>query len=447
MKKQFDAQSGLLRRDALKLCLFGAAGAGLSGGLSAALGAVNPLKAKAKSVIQIWLWGGPSHLDTFDPKPDAGYDYCGKYNKAIPANVEGIELCQALPELAKMADKYALLRGMTHGNNGHETASYMVMSGSKPSDGVVNPSVGSVVSLKKGYDAGYTGLIPPYVTLVQPQGRFSEAGFLGGRYKPFSTGGDPTKTPFAVEGIVARGISEQRQQRRRELLIDLDTFGQRRTSDPVVLKMDQNREDAYSLILGEAKKTFDLAGEPDKVRDAYNRNSFLGMSCLQARKLVEAGVPFVTINSPKWDTHKKHFEEMQRMLPDLDRALSTLLKDLDERGLLETTIVWVGGEFGRGPKIQWEAPWNGGRSHYGKAFSHLVAGGGFKGGQVVGKTDARGENVIERKIYPWDLTASIYELMGIDPFGTLPHPEGKLAYVSPLAAGEIETGGILREIM
>jgi hypothetical protein len=447
MKKQFDAQPGLMRRDALKLGMFGAAAAGLSGGLSQVLGAVNPLKAKAKSVIQIWLWGGPSHLDTFDPKPDAGVDYCGKYNKAIATNVDGIQLCQALPELAKIADKYSLLRGMTHGNNGHETASYMVMSGTKPVDGVVNPSVGSVVSLKKGYDAGYTGLIPPYVTLVQPQGRFSEAGFLGGRYKPFSTGGDPTKTPFAVEGIVARGISEERQRRRRELLIDLDTFGHTMASDPMVLKMDQNREDAYSLILGEAKKTFDLAGEPDKVRDAYNRNSFLGMSCLQARKLVEAGVPFITINSPKWDTHKKHFEAMQRMLPDLDRALSTLLNDLDERGLLETTIVWVGGEFGRGPKIQLEAPWNGGRSHYGKAFSHLVAGGGFKGGQVVGKTDARGENVIERKIYPWDLTASIYELMGIDPFGTLPHPEGKTAYISPLAGGDIETGGILREIM
>lgn len=424
-----------------------AAGAGLSGGVPQALGAVKPLKAKAKSVIQIWLWGGPSHLDTFDPKPDAGYDYCGRYNKAIDTNVDGIQLCQTLPELAKMADKYSLLRGMTHGNNGHETASYMVMSGSKPADGVVNPSVGSVVSLKKGYDAGYTGLIPPYVTLVKPQGRFSEAGFLGGRYKPFSTGGDPTQTPFAVEGIVAKGISEDRQQRRRDLLLDLDLFSRDRWDDPMVMKMDQNRDEAYSLILGEAKKTFDLASEPNKVRDAYNRNSFLGQSCLQARKLVEAGVPFVTINSPKWDTHKKHFESMQRMLPDLDRALSTLIRELDERGLLESTIVWVGGEFGRGPKVQWEAPWNGGRSHYGKAFTHLVAGGGFHGGQVVGKTDGHGENVVGRKIYPWDLTASIYELMGIDPFGTLPHPEGKRAYVSPLAADDIETGGILKEIM
>ena len=447
MKKQLGLNLDLSRRDALRLGMLGAAGATLSGGASRALGAINPLKAKAKSVIQIWLWGGPSHLDTFDPKPTAGSDYCGKYNQAISTNVDGIQLCQALPRLAKMADKYSLLRGMTHGNNGHETASYMVMSGSKPSDGVVNPSVGSVVSLKKGYDAGYTGLIPPYVTLIKPQGRFSEAGFLGGRYKPFSTGGDPTKTPFAVEGIVAQGITESRQKKRRDLLWDLDLFGREHADDSVVMKMDRNRQEAYSLILGEAKKTFDLASEPEKVREAYNRNSFLGMSCLQARKLVEVGVPFVTINSPKWDTHKKHFESMQRMLPDLDRAVSTLLQELEERGLLESTIVWVGGEFGRGPKIQWEAPWNGGRSHYGKAFTHLVAGGGFQGGQVVGATDARGENVTDRKIYPWDLTASMYELLGIDLFGTLPHPEGKTAYVSPLALGEIESGGVLKEIM
>ncbi len=441
-------RTGMTRRDLLKMSALGAAGLTFSGGLGAqTLAAVNPLKAKAKSVIQIWLWGGPSHLDTFDPKPEAGADYCGKYTKPIATNVDGIRICQALPLLAKMADKYALLRGMTHGNNGHETASYMVMSGTKPVDGIVNPSMGAVVSLKKGYAAGYTGLIPPYVTLVRPQGRFSEAGFLGSKYKPFSTGGNPTQTPFAVEGIVAKGITEERQRSRRELLENLDTFGRAMGDDPLIEKMGENTEGAYSLILGEAKQTFDLSTESNELRQAYGRNSFLGQSCLQARKLVEAGVPFVTINSSKWDTHKKHFESMQSMLPDLDRSISTLLTDLDQRGLLDSTIVWVGGEFGRGPKIQMEAPWNGGRSHHGKAFTHLVAGGGFQGGQVVGATDGRGIGVVDREIYPWDLIASMYEQLGIDPFGTLPHPEGKLAHVSPLADSGIETGGILREIM
>jgi len=441
-------QHPISRRRALQLGMFSAAGLMLSDWFALkAAGAINPLKAKAKSVIQVWLWGGPCHLDTFDPKPGAGYDYFGKYDKPIATNVDGIQICQALPQLAKMADKYSLLRGMTHGNNGHETASYMVMSGTKPVDGVVNPSVGSVVSLKKGYDAGYTGLIPPYVTLTSPQGRFSESGFLGGRYKPFSTGGNPTQMPFAVEGIVAKGISEARQKSRRALLGNIDTLARALEGNPLINQMDKNQEAAYSLILGEAKNAFDLSTESDDVRNAYGRNSVLGQSCLLARKLVENGVPFITINDRRWDTHKKHFESMQSMLPDLDRSVSSLLRELDERGLLENTIVWVGGEFGRTPKVDWAAPWNGGRGHYGKAFTHLVAGGGFRGGQVVGATSNRGEEVVERKIYPWDLTASMYELLGIDPNGTLPHPEGKVAYVSPLAAGNIETGGVLKEIM
>ncbi len=441
-------QQPLTRRRALQLGMFSAAGLMLSDWFALkAAGAIHPLKARAKSVIQIWLWGGPSHLDTFDPKPDAGSDYCGKYTRPVATNVDGVQIGQALPKLAAMADKYSLLRGMTHGVNGHETASYLVMSGTKPVEGVVNPSVGAVVSLKKGYDAGYTGLIPPYVTLTRPQGRFSEAGFLGDKYKPFSTGGDPTKVPFAVEGIVAKGISEERQKGRRALLNRIDSLARTLEGSPIIEQMGKNRQEAYSLILGEAKKAFDVTTESDELRNEYGRNSMLGQSCLIARKLVEEGVPFVTINSPKWDTHKKHFESMQSMLPDLDRSLSTLLTDLDQRGLLDSTIVWVGGEFGRTPKIDWEAPWNGGRGHYGKAFTHLVAGGGFRGGQVVGATDGRGENVIERTIYPWDLTASIYELLGIDPAGTLPHPEGKRAHVSPLAAGGIETGGILQEIM
>ncbi|NOU36143.1 MAG: DUF1501 domain-containing protein [Kiritimatiellaceae bacterium] len=436
------------RRHAIQLGLFGAAGLMLSDWFALkAAGAINPLKARAKSVIQVWLWGGPSHLDTFDPKPGAGYDYYGKFDKPLATNVDGVQIGQLMPQLAKMADKYALLRGMTHGNNGHETASYMIMTGTKPVDGVVNPSVGSVVSYKKGYGAGYEGLIPPYVALTRPQGRFSESGFLGSKYQPFATGGDPAKTPFAVEGVVAAGITEARQQGRRTLLGDLDTFARAMEGSQLIDRMDKNKQDAYSLILGKAKETFDLSKEPDELRAAYGRNTF-GQSCLQARKLVEAGVPFVTINFNGWDTHKKNFDELGRMVPMLDGGLAMLLKDLSDRGLLDTTIVWCGGEFGRTPKVDWTAPWNGGRGHYGKAFSHLIAGGGFTGGRVVGATNARGEEVINRPIYPWDLAASVYELMGIDPNSPLPTPDGKTAYFSPLADGsKIESGGLLREIM
>ena len=182
-------------------------------------------QAKAKAVIQIWMWGGPSHLDTFDPKPEAGYDYCGPLNKPIATNVDGIRIGELLPLLAKQADKYSIIRSMTHGNNGHETAAYMVQTGRPPGGRLVYPCVGAVVSLFKGYDAGYKGLIPPYIVLTEPQGRFSEAGFLGPRYKPFATGGDPAQTRFAVEGVVAQGITDERQQDRRELLHKLEHAG------------------------------------------------------------------------------------------------------------------------------------------------------------------------------------------------------------------------------
>lgn len=403
---------------------------------------------KARSVIQIWLWGGPCHLDTFDPKPDAGSECCGKLDKAVETNVSGIRINAALPELAKMADKYSLLRGMTHGINAHETASYTVMSGWNQGDGLVHPAIGAVVSWFKGYRSGYTGLIPPYVALVKPQGRFSEAGFLGSAYQPFATGGDPAKNPFAVEGVVLEGVSAERQRQRRALLEKLDRLGAGRTSAPELEALRRAREEAYSMILGEASQTFDLMKEPESVRERYGNSTF-GRSCLAARKLVEAGVPFVTVNAQQWDTHKKHFEMMGRMLPELDRGLSALIEDLSGRGLLDSTVVWCGGEFGRTPVIDWDPPWNGGRGHYGKAFSHLVAGGGFKGGQVVGATSDRGEEVIERPIYPWDLSATILSLLGIDCRAMLPGPAGVSIPVSPLAvkSDSLKSGGLLHEIL
>ena len=177
-----------------------------------------PAEGKAKAVIQIWMWGGPAHLDTFDPKPEAGSDYCGPLDKPIETNVSGIRIGELLPLLAKHADKYSLIRSMTHGVNAHETASYTTQTGRNSGGRDVFPSVGAVVSLFKGYGAGYKGLIPPYIVLTQPQGRFSEAGFLGSRYKPFATGGDPARTPFAVEGVVAPGMTEKRQRERRDYL-------------------------------------------------------------------------------------------------------------------------------------------------------------------------------------------------------------------------------------
>lgn len=394
----------------------------------------------AKAVIQIWMWGGPSHLDTFDPKPDAGKDYCGPLDKAIETNVKGIRINAALPLLAQEADKYSIIRGMTHGSNAHETSAYMMQTGREPGR-LVYPSVGAVVSMFKGYDHGYKGIVPPYIVLTRSQGRFSEAGFLGLKYKPFITGGDPNRTPFTVEGIVARGISDARQQQRRKLLNDLDTLGNAMPGNPQFKLFDNCEDQAYKMMFGKARELFDLSNESDEMRKRYGRNTF-GQSCLMARRLVEHGVPYVTINYSGWDTHKRHFETMKRKLPEMDQAMAALLQDLADRKLLDSTIVWWGGEFGRGPKVQWNSPWNGGRSHYGKCFSVLVAGGGFKGGCVVGETDEHGENVIKRPVYPEDLIGSIYELLGINPEGKLPNPRNLQVKILPPSRG-----GRLKEIM
>jgi len=435
------------RRDCLRRGLCGAAGLVLADRLGlAAPAATKPAKGTAKAVIQIWMWGGPSHLDTFDPKPEAGNDYCGPLNKPIETNVKGIRIGELLPLLAKQADKYTIIRSMTHGINAHETAAYIVQTGRNPGGRDVFPSVGAVVSLFKGYGAGYTGLIPPYIVITEPQGRFSEAGFLGARYKPFATGGDPGQARFAVEGVVAQGISEQRQRDRRDLLHKLDTLQHAMPGDPQLAALQECEKQAYDLILGDAGKVFDLSQEKDDLRERYGRNTF-GQACLVARRLVERGVPYVTINSKGWDTHKQHFQTMRRRLPEMDKGMATLLQDLSDRGLLESTIVWWSGEFGRTPKVQWEPPWNGGRGHYGAVFSAVLAGGGFKGGCVIGSSDARGEQVKDRPVYPCDLIAAIYERLGIPADAKLPHPQGKIVRVTPSSDEAVKSGGRLTEIL
>ncbi len=437
--------SGISRREAIRLGLIAAGGAMLADSLPfRALAAPRPPAAKA--VIQLWMWGGPSHLDTFDPKPDAGYDYCGPLKSPIQTNVPGIKICELLPQLAKQADKYSIIRGMTHGDNGHETAAYAVQTGRAAGGRLVYPCVGAVISLFKGYNAGYNGLIPPYIVMTQPLGRFSPNGFLPERYQPFVTGGNPAQTPFAVDGIVAPGITDQRQRERRDLLHELNTLDHVMPNDAQLAASSQAEQQAYDMILGDGAKVFDLSQEKPELRDRYGRTMF-GQACLVARRLVEHGVPYVTINSPGWDTHKENFQALRRLLPDLDKGMATLLQDLSDRQLLESTIVWWGGEFGRTPKIMWDPPWNGGRNHWGQCFSHVVAGGGFRGGQVVGASDAKGEYVKERPVYPVDLIGSMYELLGIDGNAKLPNPYGLDTRALPAPDEHIKSAGLLKEIM
>ncbi|TWT79061.1 hypothetical protein CA13_04580 [Planctomycetes bacterium CA13] len=445
----------LSRRQAMHAGVLTGAGAAIASRMYArdlaAEGGAKPSGApmpKANAVIQVWLGGGPPHTDTFDPKPEAGSDFTGPFSGVCDTNVSGIRIGQLMTELGKCADKYSLIRSFTHGQFGHETASYLTQTGRMPGR-LVYPAAGAVVSAFKGFPEKAKGepdnLIPPYVVLTQPQGRFSEAGFLGIKYKPFATGGDPNANRFAVEGIVAADLTENQQLQRRDLLNELNSLHHALRVNPDIQTASKSRGDAYDLMLGDTGLVFNLGEESEETRTRYGRTRF-GQSCLAARRLVEAGSKFVTVNDGGWDTHKDHFPAMRRKLPDLDRGLAALITDLDERGLLDSTIVWCIGEFGRSPKVAMESPWNGGRHHFGAVFSTLVAGGGFKGGQVVGQSDDRGETVKDRPVYPGDLIGTMYELLGIDPEASLPHPMGEFVRATPGPDDGMETGGRLHEL-
>ena len=439
MNESLLAQS-ISRREALRRAAWLGGGLAVAGGrLMAAPAAPAP---RAKAVIEIWLWGGASHLDTFDPKPEAGRAYCGPLDKPLATTIDGLRVSELLPSLAKQAARYSLIRSMTHGNNSHETGSYIMQTGRQP-DRFVYPSMGALVSLFKGYDHGYRGQIPPYVVLTNPHGRFSEAGFLGVRHKPFATGGNPALKRFVVEGVVAEDVTPERQVARRELLHGLDTLGLAMPAEPNFKQLDACEKKAYEMILGDAGKLFDLSTEKQETRDRYGMHT-LGQSCLMARRLVEQGVPYVTINAKGWDTHKQHFESMRRLVPELDTAVASLLEDLAQRGLLDSTIVWCCGEFGRSPRVLWDSPWNGGRGHYGNCFSALVAGGGFKGGHVLGASDATGSEVAERPVHPSELLGTMCSLLGINPDQALPNSRGIEATVMP---GLIGGAGRLKELI
>ena len=378
----------------------------------------------AKSVIEIWLSGGPSSLETFDPKPDAPVDYNNGL-KAIDTNVPGLRLHEWWPELAKCADLFSLVRTMTHPHAGHETATYLMQTGRNPGGFEVYPAIGTVISMIKAKE--YRGDLPPSVILTGAKGRFSETGFLGERHAPLVTGGNPNAHRFVVDGIVPPGgLSKAEIERRFDLLATVDRFG-----DPSDFKdFDDAGTAARHVIEGDAAKTFDLSKEPDEIRTRYGR-TWLGQTLLVARRLVEYGVPYVTVNVNGWDTHKRHFETIRQRSAETDRAVAALLGDLKARGLLDTTLVWMSGEFGRTTKIDRDPPWNGGRGHYSKCFCALVAGGGFKGGQVVGESDATASTVKTRPVTPVDFLGSIYELCGIDPEGVMPNHAGKKVTILP----------------
>ena len=309
---------------------------------------------------------------------------------------------------------------MTHPTGAHETATYLMQTGRMPGDGITYPAIGAVIAMMKS--AEYKGKLPPYIAIPINKGRFSENGFLNERFRPMATGGNPNAQRFQVDGYVPPGnLSDAQIKARSQLNRQLDTLGL--PMPQLFADFDAAGAEAQEIMTGGAAKAFDLNLEPKEIRDLYGRNT-LGQTFLAARRLVEAGVPYITINASGWDSHKRHFETMRQRTADMDQGFAALLQDLAERKLLDSTLIWWTGEFGRTPKVDWQEPWLGGRNHYARCFSSVVAGGGFKGGKVVGRSDERAENVVERPVSPVDLLWSIYELAGIDPSAPLPNPRG-----------------------
>lgn len=397
---------GINRRDVLKVGALGAVGLSLADYLRAAETSKAKSAGKAQSAIVIWLGGGPPHLDSFDMKPDAPAEIRGEF-QPIATNVPGIQICEHLPKLAACADRYAILRGVSHTLAGHELGTNYLSTGNRPVPSLIYPGYGAVVSKEL---AGAADL-PHFVAIPRtPQ----TAGYLGVRHAPLATNDTPRPgVPFSVRGIsLSGGLTVEQFEQRQRLLERVDTaFAELQSHDPLVDGLDRFDEQAYAVISSpRARQAFDTSLEPTDVSNAFGEHRF-GQSCLLALRLIEAGVRFATVTFSGWDTHSNNFRSTRdSLLPQLDQGLAALLSTLEARGLLDTTTVLVTGEFGRTPKINDRA----GRDHWPRAFSILLAGGGVRGGQVIGASDEHGAGPAGEPITPEAVAASVYHSLGID---------------------------------
>ncbi len=418
------------RRDFLQVG--GLAALGL--GLGSICGRANATASatRAKSCILIWLDGGPSHLETLDPKPHATNEVRGPFG-AIATSVAGIEISELMPLTAASIEHTAIVRSMTSPLGEHNFGTHYLMTGYKPTPALNYPAIGSVVShLHRG-----VGEIPSHVAIPDLRvggGKFVAPGYLSTSVAPFEVGGDPATAGFRVRDLDPfPGIVDERLARRRSYLQQLNGV---QAAAEVIQPADAAFEQAYRLMTSPAaKRAFDLADESDATKRRYGGKS-IGQCCLLARRLVEAGVPFVTVNNRGWDTHNDLVTRLKEgysgakdpvgLVPSLDLAYSALISDLSERGLLDETLVVVMGEFGRTPKLNTQA----GRDHWPRVFSVMLAGGGVPGGQVIGASDEQGESPADRPVTPADMAATIYKLLGIDPATTLYTSDGRPVRVS-----------------
>lgn len=428
---------GVSRRDCLQLGLGGMIGLGLSGALraranaapAAGSGASGGLPRRAQSCILIWMDGGPTHYETFDPKPEAPAEIRGELSP-VQTKLPGVTFSEHLTRLAAIADKLAVVRSIRHDQGNHGAGNHYMMTGAPPRIPVgcgafvsFHPSLGSVTAYEHGAPDG----LPAYFSLPS-MSRSGGPNFLGAKYAPFVVSDDPNNKDFRVRDVaLPRGLAEGRFDDRRELREQIDRLV--RLDDPAsgdpVLAIDEFYQQSYQIVTSpEAQRAFDVASEPDALRDRYGRNSF-GQRALLSRRLVEAGVPFITLYEGGWDHHVDIFPALKKRLPPFEATIATLIEDLDERGLLDSTLVVALGEFGRTPKVNER----GGRDHWSNAMSVLFAGGGTPGGQVVGATDRHGYAAIERVLSPENFVSTIYLKLGIDPDKVYYTPQGRPAHL------------------
>ncbi len=362
------------------------------------------IEAKAKSIIHVFLPGGMAQQESFDPKPYSPLEYRGEL-RPIKTNT-GEEFCETVPELAKRADKFTVVRSMTHGEAAHERGTHNMFTGYKPSPALQYPSFGSVIS----HEYGPRNNLPPYVCIPNVPNEFAGTGYLPSSFGPFALGSDPTRDDFKVRDLdLAGGVDAERFVRRKSALELVNRNFTSATSSDKVNAMNTFYERAYDLLdTPAAREAFDISKEDAKLRDRYGRNE-AGQRLLMARRLVEAGSRLVTLTYGGWDMHTNITAGFRNSMPPLDVALSALLDDLSERGLLDETLVMVSSEFGRTPKVNPDA----GRDHWPKVFSIMLAGGGIKPGQIYGASDATASEPDDKPVSPEDLATTMYHLLGI----------------------------------
>ena len=420
---------GLHRRDCLRLGLGGLIGGGLAGALRAQafaseLGA-EAAKREADACILVWQDGGPSHYETFDPKPDAPVEIRGEWG-TIPTQTAGIRFSEKMVKLAAISDELAIVRSIRHDQGNHGAGNHYMMTGMPTRIPVgcgafvsFHPSLGSVVGEELGAPHG----IPPYFSIPN-MSRSGGPNFLGSEHAPFVVPDDPNRSEFRVRDVtLPQGLSESRFHSRQAIRQAVDTmlrFEDAAVADPAIAS-DQFYKQSLEIVGSrEAQSAFDIHQEAGPTREKYGRHPF-GQRALLARRLVEAGVPFVTLYHGGWDHHRTIFKDLGEKLPPFESTVAALISDLSQRGMLERTLVVVLGEFGRTPQINSR----GGRDHWSNAMSVLFAGGGTRGGQVIGATDRQGYTAVERVLSPENFVSTIYRKLGIDPGQLLYTPDGR----------------------